>query len=71
MAALIGIGPKNEIEGMIASQPLTAHYAAIECYRPMIIGEQTFEGRREPYVARVSKRSPSEQVHVHDRMSAQ
>ncbi len=47
MAALIGIGPKDELEGMIASQLLAAHNAAMECYRRAMIGEQTFEGRRE------------------------
>jgi hypothetical protein len=32
---------------MIASQLLAAHNAAIECYRRAMIGDQTFEGRRE------------------------
>ena len=47
VAALVGIGPKDEIEGMIAAQLLAAHNAAMECYRRAMIGEQTFEGRRE------------------------
>jgi hypothetical protein len=47
VAALIGIGPKDEIEGMIAAQLLAAHNAAMECYRRAMLGEQTFEGRRE------------------------
>jgi hypothetical protein len=47
VAALIGIGPKDEIEGMIAAQMLASHNAAMECYRRAMIGEQTFEGRRE------------------------
>jgi hypothetical protein len=47
LAALIGIGPKDEIEGMIAAQLLAAHNAAMECYRRAMIGEQSFEGRRE------------------------
>ena len=47
VAALIGIGPKDEIEGMIAAQLIAAHNAAMECYRRAMIGEQTFEGRRE------------------------
>jgi hypothetical protein len=47
VAAFIGIGPKDEIEGMIAAQLLAAHNAAMECYRRAMIGEQTFEGRRE------------------------
>src|SRR5262249_43467583 len=33
VAALIGIGPKDEIEEMIAAQLLAAHNAAMECYR--------------------------------------
>ena len=32
---------------MIAAQLLAAHNAAMECYRRGMIGEQTFEGRRE------------------------
>jgi hypothetical protein len=47
MSALIGIAPKDEIEGMIAAQLLAAHNAAMECYRRAMIGEQTLEGRRE------------------------
>ncbi|MGH6811099.1 MAG: hypothetical protein ACREDM_01720 [Methylocella sp.] len=47
VAGLIGIGPKDELEGMIAAQLLAAHNAAMECYRRAMIGEQSFEGRRE------------------------
>src|SRR5215472_11160912 len=47
LAALIGIGPKDELEGMMAAQLIAAHNAAMECYRGGMIGEQTFEGRRE------------------------
>jgi hypothetical protein len=47
IAGLVGIGPKNVIEGMIAAQLLAAHNAAMECYGRSMIGEQTFEGRRE------------------------
>jgi hypothetical protein len=47
VAALIGIGPKDELEGMMAAQLVAAHNAAMECYRRAMIGEQTFEGRRE------------------------
>jgi hypothetical protein len=47
VAALVGIGPKDEIEGMIAAQLIAAHHAAMECYRRAMLGEQTFEGRRE------------------------
>ena len=47
VAALIGIGPKDELEGMMAAQLIAAHNAAMECYRRAMIGEQTFEERRE------------------------
>jgi hypothetical protein len=47
VAALIGIGPRDEIEGMIASQLLAAHNASMECYRRARLVEQTFEGYRE------------------------
>lgn len=46
VAALVGIGPKDEIEGMIAAQLIATHNAAMECYRRAMLGEQTFEGRR-------------------------
>ena len=32
---------------MMAAQLIAAHNAAMECYRRAMIGEQTFEGRRE------------------------
>jgi hypothetical protein len=47
VAALSGIAPKDELEGMMAAQLVSAHNAAMECYRRAMIGEQTFEGRRE------------------------
>jgi hypothetical protein len=47
VAALSGIAPKDELEGMMAAQLIAAHNAAMECYRRAMIGEQTFEGRRE------------------------
>ena len=47
VAALAGIAPKDELEGMIAAQLLAAHNAAMECYRRAMLGEQTFEGHRE------------------------
>ena len=31
----------------MAAQLIAAHSAAMECYRRAMIGEQTFEGRRE------------------------
>jgi hypothetical protein len=47
IAGLIGISPKDEIEGMIAAQLIAAHNAAMECYRRAMIAEQTLEGRRD------------------------
>ena len=47
VAALVGISPKDELEGMMAAQLLAAHNAAMECYRRAMLGEQTFEGRRD------------------------
>jgi hypothetical protein len=41
VAGLIGIGPKDDIESMIAAQLLAVHNAATECHRRAIIGEQT------------------------------
>jgi hypothetical protein len=46
-AGLMGIGPKDELEGMLAAQLMAAHHAAMECYRRAMLGEQTFEGRKE------------------------
>ncbi len=46
-AALVGIAPRDELEGMIAAQLLAAHNAAMECYRRAMIPEQSFEGYRE------------------------
>ncbi len=47
ITGMMGIGPRDELEGMIAAQLIAAHSAAMECYRRAMIGEQTFEGRRE------------------------
>jgi hypothetical protein len=45
--ALIGMAPRDEFEGMIAAQLIACHNASLECYWRAMIGEQTFEGRRE------------------------
>jgi hypothetical protein len=47
VAALVGIAPKDELEGMIAAQLVATHNAAMECYRRAMLEEQSFEGRRE------------------------
>jgi hypothetical protein len=46
-AALFGIKPADEIEGMLAAQMVATHNAAMECFRRAMLREQTFEGRRE------------------------
>jgi hypothetical protein len=40
-------GQETSLKGMLAAQLLAAHNAAMECYRRAMLGEQTFEGRRE------------------------
>jgi hypothetical protein len=45
--AMIGIAPNDGLEGMIAAQLVACHNASMECYRRAMIGEQSFEGRRE------------------------
>jgi hypothetical protein len=44
---LIGISPRDELEGMLAAQLVACHNAAMECYRRGMLGNQTFEGRHE------------------------
>ena len=44
---LMGIEPRDEIEGMLAAQMVATHNAAMECYRRAMLDNQTFEGRRE------------------------
>jgi hypothetical protein len=46
-AALKGIGPKDELEGMLAGQLVAGHNAAMECYRRAMIPEQSLDSRRE------------------------
>jgi hypothetical protein len=46
-AALNGIAPKDEVEGMIAAQLIAAHNATMECYRRAMVDGQTSESRRE------------------------
>src|ERR1700746_2984216 len=47
LSGLIGIAPRDELEGMMAAQLIAAHSAAMECYRRAMIADQTFDGRRE------------------------
>jgi hypothetical protein len=45
VAARIGVGRKEQSEGMTAAQRIAAHNTAMECYRRAMIDERTFEGR--------------------------
>lgn len=43
--ALKQIGPRTELEGMLAAQMLSTHNAVMECLRRSMKEEQTFDGR--------------------------
>jgi hypothetical protein len=45
IAAMRGIKPQDEVEGMLATQMVATHAAAMECLRRSMIQEQTFVGR--------------------------
>lgn len=45
LAGMLGIGPADPIEAMLAAQMIASHNAAMECHRRAMLGEQTFEGR--------------------------
>lgn len=47
VAALTGIAPKDELEGMMAAQLIAAHNATMDCYRRAMHGDQRLEARRE------------------------
>src|SRR5882762_4484530 len=47
IVGLVGIEPKDELEGMIAAQLIAGHSAAMECYRRAMLPNQAFEYRRE------------------------
>ena len=44
VAALTGVGPRDELKGMLAAQVLASHNPAMDCYRRAVSPEQTFEG---------------------------
>jgi hypothetical protein len=56
LAALAGIAPRDELEGMMAAQLIAAHAAVMECYRRAMLDDQTLEGRRE-YLNQANKLS--------------
>ena len=45
IAAMRGIKPQDEVEGMLATQMVATHAAAMECLRRSIIQEQSIKGR--------------------------
>jgi hypothetical protein len=47
LAAMMGIAPRDEVEGMLAAQMVAAHHNAMECHRRSMLSNQTFEGRKE------------------------
>jgi hypothetical protein len=46
-SAMVGIKPRDEVEGMLAVQMVALHNAAMECFQRAKLEGQTFEGRRE------------------------
>jgi hypothetical protein len=47
LAAMTGMKPRDELEGMLIALLIASYSAAMECYRRAMLGEQTFEARRE------------------------
>jgi hypothetical protein len=47
VAALHGIKPRDELEGMLAAQMLAAHNASMECFRRAMLPEQPAQARQE------------------------
>ena len=45
LAAMKGLAPRDELEGMLAAQMVATHTAAMECLRRAMIDGQTREGR--------------------------
>lgn len=45
-AAMTGLAPQDELEGMLAAQMTACHNAAMECLRRACVKDQTFEGRK-------------------------
>jgi hypothetical protein len=45
LSRVSGIGPRDVIEAMLATQMVATHEAAMECFRRAVLPEQTFAGR--------------------------
>ena len=55
--ALIGIAPRDELEGMIGAQLIACHNASMERYRRAMLGEQSLAGART-FLRRTGFREP-------------
>ena len=44
---MVGVQPRDELEGMLGAQMIATHNAAMECFRRAMMKEQSFEGRRQ------------------------
>ena len=51
IALLKDIKPANKIEGMLATQMVPTHSAAMECLRRALLSNQTFEGPQAEFEA--------------------
>ena len=47
LEAMAGIAPNDETEGMLATQMIACHSAAMECFRRAMFQDQTFVGRNQ------------------------
>ena len=47
ISAMLGIQPRDELEGMLGAQMIATHNAAMEAFRRAMHREQSFEGRRQ------------------------
>jgi hypothetical protein len=47
VAVMMGMKPRDGLDGMLIVQLIASHSAAMECYRRAMLGDQTFEGRHE------------------------
>lgn len=45
LSAMVGIGPRDSVEGLLAAQMLAVHEASMDCFRRANLPNQTFAGR--------------------------
>jgi len=53
LAVMIGMKPRDELEGMLIVQLIATHSAAMECHRRAMSADQSFEARRENLTTRL------------------